>query len=158
MLTILLEPGSKMPLYEQIYQHIKHEIKDGTLPPNTKLPSTRSLSSNLSVSRNTVDLAYSQLVSEGYIESRPKSGYYVCLVAELSNITFKNTPYKKKVVKEKPNYLYDFSPFTIDINNFPYNTWKRLSKEAMSESNHELFLLQQGWYLSPFYMLQHHLE
>lgn len=141
MLTINLEPEKKMPLYEQIYQHIKHEIKEGTLPPNMKLPSTRSLSNNLSVSRNTVDLAYSQLVSEGYIESRPKSGYYVCITADLSNITLKNKPITKIDTKEKAKYLYDFSPFTIDINNFPYHTWKRLSKDAMNESNHELFLL-----------------
>lgn len=141
MLTIILEPGRKIPLYEQIYQHIKHEIKEGKLPPNTKLPSTRSLSDNLSVSRNTVDLAYSQLVSEGYIESRPKSGYYVCLVADLSNIILKNSPITKADKEEKANYLYDFSPFTIDIYNFPYHTWKRLSKEAMSVTNHELFLL-----------------
>jgi GntR family transcriptional regulator/MocR family aminotransferase len=141
MLRILLEPGSKMPLYEQIYQHIKVEIKNGTLPTNTKLPSTRTLSNNLAVSRNTVDLAYSQLLSEGYITSKPKSGYYVCLVADLPNITLKSTPMKNIEPKEKTNYLYDFSPFTIDINNFPFHTWKRLSKEAMSVTNHELFLL-----------------
>lgn len=141
MLRILLEQGSKMPLYEQIYQSIKDEIKNGTLPTNTKLPSTRTLSNNLAVSRNTIDLAYSQLLSEGYITSKPKSGYYVCFVADLPHLKIKTTPTNKIEPKEKTNYLYNFSPFTIDINNFPFHTWKRLSKEAMSVTNHDLFLL-----------------
>lgn len=78
MLTFQLDPHSPAPLYQQIYQAIQQYILDGTLPPSAKLPSTRTLSSNLGVSRNTVDTAYYQLQAEGYIETVPKSGFYVC--------------------------------------------------------------------------------
>ena len=59
------------PLYEQIYRFIKEEIRKGRLGARTKLPSTRHLSENLGVSRSTVQLAYDQLVAEGYVEAKP---------------------------------------------------------------------------------------
>ena len=70
-LTISLETGSDRPLYEQIYNHIKTEILDGGLPFQERLPSTRKLAQYLQVSRSTVDMAYEQLLSEGYIGSLP---------------------------------------------------------------------------------------
>ena len=57
------------PLYEQIYRFIKEEIRKGRLGARTKLPSTRHLSESLGVSRSTVQLAYDQLVAEGYVEA-----------------------------------------------------------------------------------------
>src|SRR5699024_4236366 len=70
-------------LYEQIYEHIKEEIRKGKLLYREKLPSTRSLADYLQVSRSTVELAYEQLLSEGYIESVPYRGYFVARVEEL---------------------------------------------------------------------------
>ena len=141
MLSINLEPRSKIPMYEQIYHYIKSEIKEGKLPCNYKLPSTRNLASHLQVSRNTVDMAYSQLVSEGYIEAVPKSGYYVAMVSELTILSAKQAKIIKPSAKSKKTYRYDFSPFAIDINTFPYNTWRKLSRNCMNEHNNDLFLL-----------------
>lgn len=58
-------------LYEQIYQYIRDEIRRGNLLCQEKLPSTRSLAEYLQVSRSTVELAYDQLVAEGYLEAVP---------------------------------------------------------------------------------------
>jgi len=141
MLTINLNTASAIPLYEQIYIFIRDEIKAGRLCYRNKLPSTRNLAANLGVSRNTVDMAYAQLISEGYIESVPKSGYYISMITELTHI---KTPPKSKqppVTKNNQPFLYDFSPFAIDINSFPYNIWRKLSKNCMNESNNDLFLL-----------------
>lgn len=141
MLTINLDTTSPIPLYDQIYTFIRDEIKAGRLGYRYKLPSTRNMATNLGVSRNTVDMAYAQLVSEGYIESIPKSGYYISMISELTHIT---TPLKSNqppVQKNKTSCLYDFSPFAIDINSFPYNIWRKLSKNCMNESNNDLFLL-----------------
>ena len=77
-LTMELDVQSKTPLYEQIYNYIKRDIQSGKIQSKEKLPSTRSLSVFLQVSRSTVELAYEQLLSEGYIESVPYRGYYVC--------------------------------------------------------------------------------
>lgn len=88
-MIIPLELNSSEPLYEQIYRYLKEEIKTGRLAVNTKLPSTRNLAFHLQVSRNTIDLAYSQLVSEGYVESVPKSGYYVNEIGTLLQLSLK---------------------------------------------------------------------
>lgn len=82
-MTIQLQTNSERCLYEQIYDYIRQEIREGKLLAGEKLPSTRSLSEYLQVARSTVDYAYGQLLSEGYIESKPCRGYFVCPMEEL---------------------------------------------------------------------------
>ncbi|MEM7113930.1 MAG: PLP-dependent aminotransferase family protein [Chloroflexota bacterium] len=72
-----LDRNSDQPLYWQIYQSMQQAILNQQLPPGLRLPSTRDLAEALSVSRNTVVNAIDQLVAEGYLETRPKSGTYV---------------------------------------------------------------------------------
>ncbi len=81
-MTINLQLHGEKCLYEQIYEHIRQEIKEGRLLTGERLPSTRSLAEYLQVARSTVDTAYDQLVSEGYIEAKPYKGYYVCKMEE----------------------------------------------------------------------------
>ena len=76
-LMINLRAEQKVPLYEQIYDYIKDDIKKGRIQSGEKLPSTRALSAHLEVSRSTVELAYEQLLSEGYLEAEPCRGYFV---------------------------------------------------------------------------------
>ena len=64
-MTIRLRTDTKVCLYEQIYEHIKNEIRDGKLLAGERLPSTRSLAEYLQVARSTVDYAYGQLMDEG---------------------------------------------------------------------------------------------
>ncbi|MCH5337321.1 MAG: PLP-dependent aminotransferase family protein [Acetatifactor sp.] len=85
-MTIRLRTGDKTCLYEQIYEHIKNEIREGKLLAGERLPSTRFLAEYLQVARSTVDYAYSQLLAEGYIESRPYRGYFVCPIEELMGL------------------------------------------------------------------------
>ena len=86
MLIVALDASRKEPLYEQIYNSIKEEIVTGALPFGARLPSARRLAKHLDVSRNTVDTAYAQLCAEGYIESKPKRGFFVCQVEELAEL------------------------------------------------------------------------
>ena len=79
---IQLNPESDKCLYEQIYEFVRDEIRAGNLLQNEKLPSSRYLAEYLQVSRTTVDMAYGQLVSEGYLEARPQKGYFVCAIEE----------------------------------------------------------------------------
>ena len=55
-LAISLDPEAREPLYEQIYSYMKHEIQKGQLRAGERLPSSRSLSASLEVSRSTVEL------------------------------------------------------------------------------------------------------
>ena len=66
-LMIPLSSQDPRPLYEQIYQYIKGEIRNGGLKPMKKLPSSRELAKSLRVSRSTTQSAYEQLVAEGYV-------------------------------------------------------------------------------------------
>ena len=127
-------------LYVQIYEYIKSEIRGGRLLSGEKLPSTRILAGNLQVSRSTVDLAYEQLVSEGYLESRPGSGYYVGQVEELYGFsTMLQEPARIQPIKEQ--YVVDFSTGAIDMDVFPFGTWRKLNKAVLAEDNGSLFAL-----------------
>jgi GntR family transcriptional regulator/MocR family aminotransferase len=76
----LLQPDSKAPLYQALYNHMRAAILSGELAAGMKLPSTRALAEELKISRNTVLNAYRQLLAEGYLESKEGSGTFVAYV------------------------------------------------------------------------------
>ena len=147
-LTINLKSGDKTPLYEQLYEYIRGEIRDGHIASGEKLPSTRALSRHLEVSRSTVELAYEQLLSEGYIEARPYRGYYVAQIDGLYQIKQQSTDEKKNYPESRALYRYDFTPNGVDLKSFPHNTWRKLSRECLVDDRAELFRLgcPQGEY------------
>ena len=140
-LTINLKPGSKIPLYEQIYEYIRAEIREGNIVSGEKLPSTRSLSRYLEVSRSTVELAYEQLLSEGYIEARPYRGFFVAQVEGLYQLSRQSRNEKHVSHKSEKQFRYDFTPNGVDLKSFPYNTWRKLSRECLMDDKAELFRL-----------------
>ncbi|MGH6619616.1 MAG: GntR family transcriptional regulator, partial [Alphaproteobacteria bacterium] len=75
--TISLDRAGEEALYRQLYFAIRDAILQGRLRPGTRLPSTRSLAADLDVSRNTVVIAFDQLLAEGYVEGRTGAGTYV---------------------------------------------------------------------------------
>ncbi len=74
---ITLNQRSKTPLYEQLYEQFRDGILEGVYPTASRLPSIRALAESLHCSRNTVEAAYRLLAQEGFIESRPGSGFVV---------------------------------------------------------------------------------
>lgn len=76
-ITIALDRASHMGLQDQLRQRLVEAIYTGALPPGRKMPSSRALAAHLGVSRNTVVLAYSDLVADGYIDARSRSGNFV---------------------------------------------------------------------------------
>ena len=135
-----LKSHSRIPLYEQIYSYIKADIQKGRIAYGEKLPSTRALSKHLEVSRSTVELAYEQLLSEGYIESKPYKGFFVAQTEELYR--FEREQLRPAAVKkEEKRYRYDFSPNGVDLRSFPYNVWRKLSKDILIDDRTELFRL-----------------
>lgn len=140
-LTINLNIRSQTPLYEQIYAYIKEDIQDGKIACREKLPSTRALSRHLEVSRSTVELAYEQLLSEGYIEAIPCKGFYVAQIEELYRLPGLQDKQEEPEETEKYKYRYDFTPNGVDLNSFPYAVWRKLSKEVLSDDRTELFRL-----------------
>lgn len=159
-IMIDLQGGAKAPLYEKIYEYIKNEIVDGKISRGEKLPSTRLLANNLSVSRSTVELAYDQLLAEGYIEAEPYRGYFVCDIEALYQLEQRNhiqeklqagqswqpgwkTEIKHGAGSSKQKEI-DFSPYTIDTQNFPYNVWRKLHKNVLLDDREEILLSGDG--------------
>ncbi|CAM5721201.1 GntR family transcriptional regulator OS=Lysinibacillus sphaericus OX=1421 GN=LS41612_21505 PE=3 SV=1 [Lysinibacillus sphaericus] len=71
-------PLSEISLkYAQIYENIKHAILSKKLLAHEQLPSKRMLATTLHVSVHTIKEAYEQLLAEGYIYSKERSGYYI---------------------------------------------------------------------------------
>lgn len=74
---IEIDRSSREPLYRQVRRAIEHGIAVGTFDVHQRLPSSRELAAELGVSRNTINLAYQELVAEGYVESKERSGLFV---------------------------------------------------------------------------------
>ena len=142
-MTFQLHPEGSGCLYEQIYEHIRKEIKEGKLLAGERLPSTRALAEYLQVARSTVDYAYGQLLSEGYIESRPCKGYYACALEEMpwteepGEETGAQT--QSGVVPLSGEGVIDFSPYDIDMTGFPFSVWKKITKHILTCANSDLF-------------------
>lgn len=76
-LTPELNDRSQIPLYQQLFGYIRDSILRKDIFPGEKLPSLRALGKTLNLSVTTIELAYSQLLVEGYIYSKPQSGYFI---------------------------------------------------------------------------------
>src|SRR6266536_2293371 len=74
---IRLDATLPVPLYKPLYERLRSAILTGQLERGARLPSTRTLASELGVARMTTALAYQQLVLEGYLESRVGQGTVV---------------------------------------------------------------------------------
>src|SRR5690625_3898501 len=135
------------PLYTQLYEYIKGNIKTGRISSGARLPSIRNLSSHLSISKNTVDSAYQQLI-EGYIESRPKSGLFVIKYEEQFLFPQSHSPQRygdyEKFERVKLDYKYDFRQGKVDQDSFPSATWRKLTNQVLNEKDIFSYGDQQG--------------
>ena len=82
MLDYNLEQRGDASLYEYVYQQIRDDIVAGRIAAGEHLPSKRAFASHLGISVITIENAYSQLLAEGYICSKPRRGYYACELPE----------------------------------------------------------------------------
>lgn len=148
---LLLDHTSSVPLHRQIYQWVRRAILDGQLQPGQKLPSTRTLASELGISRNTASTAYEQLQAEGYIERTIGSGTNVahffpeapsshCVVSHATPSSISPldlSPFGRVVVEQMkniPRFNISFrssEPPTFclgmpALDQFPYDLWAQL--------------------------------
>ncbi len=129
--VINLEEKSKIPKYIQLYEHIKNEIHEGTLKEGTKLPSIRMVSEALKISKSTVENAYNQLIVEGYIESKYKSGYYVINIDIYDYNQFaKGSSPSIKLNKPKKTIQIQSSDEQEEAT-FNFNDWKKMVNKVL---------------------------
>jgi Transcriptional regulators containing a DNA-binding HTH domain and an aminotransferase domain (MocR family) and their eukaryotic orthologs len=137
--------GSNIPIYLQLYQYIKSSVLDGSILPSEKLPSLRSLSKSLSLSLTTVELAYSQLLVEGYIYSKPQSGYFVNQIsAGMGSVRKDSSPDLQE--NPTPSHEYLLSDYEkngyCDPSCFDFIKWKKCINQVLTEYSH--LLLREG--------------
>ncbi len=133
---------------------LSKDIRKGVLASGEKLPSKRRLANNLNISVNTVDTAYQMLVAEGYVASKPKSGYTVLKIDRLQQNIGDNFTSFEEQQKARQNLnaatnlhslqntdesnnnciSYNFSTSSTDTSLFGFKTWQRVQREVYSES------------------------
>ena len=140
-----IDRHDREPIQSQIARQLRALVLSGRLKPQTKLPSTRALSEELSVARATVVEAYEQLLSEGYLETRSGSGTRVAAELPESLLTSSAT---KPVTASGPQLTVKREPARpfrsglVDWENFPHDAWGRL--------------LGRFWRNPPVTLLEHH--
>ena len=139
-LTIPIDLSSKLHIYQQIYEYIRSEILEGRLIQGERLPSSRALATYLQISRSTVNLAYEQLMAEGYLESFRGKGYFVAKIETVLHLEKEKKQAFQEEMRES-KYKYHFTPNGIDMSEFPYQTWRRITKEVLNSDRKELFAL-----------------
>ena len=148
------------PLYEYLYHCLKADILNGRIPAGTKLPSKRELAADNQISVRTVMNAYDQLLTEGYITSEEKRGYFAAKLEtapERSSISACSVSAPERTAdrnfaSEDPEPLYkedtwyaDFTSNNTIYEKFPFSLWRKTMREVLSE--YDLELVQRALFL-----------
>lgn len=88
-MLIALDYRDKRPLYEQVKEKLTNLIAAGALPEDEKLPSVRALAVELAINPNTVQRAYRELESEGFIYTVQGRGNFVSKSSMWQNSKYK---------------------------------------------------------------------
>lgn len=127
-----LSPQGNEPLYRQLYERVRGAIAASTLGPGDRVPSARALAKELGVARGTVELAYSLLVSEGYLLARGQAGTVVnpelqpILPPAVPPTDTPQPPGLEQDVLWRPSHLLPFQMGVPALDAFPRKTWARL--------------------------------
>ena len=142
------------PLYEYLYHCLKEDILSGRIPAGTKLPSKRELASDNQISVRTVMNAYDQLLTEGYITSEEKRGYFAAELETTPEQTsfsmhssFAQVPEEERDPEDseplykEDNWYADFTSNNTIYEKFPFSLWRKTIREVLSEYDLELSLI-----------------
>ncbi len=135
-------------LYLDLYEKLKKQIIEGQYQSNDRFPSKRQLSEHLSLSNTTIEHAYQLLLDEGFIYSKPRSGYYVSDIESLPVLLNPYVTISNEQIDgidlnvEHNDYDYSFNLSEIDAEHFPSHLFRKYAKEVFED--HNLDFLQRG--------------
>lgn len=129
MLTYNLEERGSVPLYEYLYRRIREDILSGALESGTRLPSNRGLAAHLQISVITVENAYAQLEAEGYLQTRPRQGFYVARIDRPPAPPAVPAPLPPEAAPQE--WRLDLRRTQVD--RFPASVWAKLTRQVLSE-------------------------
>lgn len=142
--VIALDRRDSQPLHRQIYDAYRTAILDGLLRPGQRIPSTRILASEIGVSRFPVLNAYSQLLAEGYLESRVGAGTVVSVSLPEQQLPEPVRPRhaasdpETRPIARRHSHLHPLGPMPwlhpwgafrvgqVALDQFPQKTWSAL--------------------------------
>lgn len=144
MIFSTLKINKNMSIYKQICDHIIDSLQKGIIKKGYKLPSTRELSEILSISRNSVILAYDELKSRGIIESVKGKGSFISVEWQNNNVDFfvkwsdkinyyGKTLYCEDIIKKEPVYkkgMISFKSISPDDSLFNLEDFKKALYDA----------------------------
>ncbi len=167
---LVLDHVLSTPLYRQLHERVRSAILLGQLTAGTRLPSTRALARELGVARNTVLLAYGQLLAEGYLESKVGYGTVVASTlpetllhlpgaalhppapaheqvrhAPLSHrgMSFAHAPYiPRQLLTAEGQPLMAFRAGIPALDAFPHKLWAQIVARRVRHSLPHLFVYQ----------------
>lgn len=140
MLTYSLENTGSDKLYEYLYKLIKDDIIHKRINAGEKLPSKREFAKNLGVSIITVETAYSQLISEGYIYSVDRKGFFAAKIDERFLEDSPGSDAVDDIKEEQQEFYADFVKNTVPVENFPFSTWMKLLREITADTDSKMLL------------------
>ena len=145
MLDYNLEQRGDASLYEYVYQQIRDDIVAGRIAAGEHLPSKRAFASHLGISVITIENAYSQLLAEGYICSKPRRGYYACELPEAPALASAETELDRDSTTsglnahdagEQPEQFASLSPSALEA----ARLWQSALRATLtSEDEREIF-------------------
>lgn len=140
MLTYSLENTGSDKLYEHLYKLIKDDIIHKRISAGEKLPSKREFAKNLGVSIITVETAYSQLMSEGYIYSVDRKGFFAAKIDDRFLEDNPGSGIVDDIMEEQQEFYADFVKNTVPVENFPFSTWMKLLREITADTDSKMLL------------------
>ena len=146
MLTYSLDGRNGESLYSYLYKCIRNDILTGVLKPGSRLPSKRSFADHLGVSVVTIENAYSQLQSEGFLYSVPKRGFYVSYIQTTRPKLNSDQNQCSQSFYSPPSYTpptesnirINLFSNRIAAENFPFSIWAKLMRETLSQNQNAL--------------------
>lgn len=140
-----LNRNSPEPFYQQVYEQIASSIESGLYSAGKRLPSIRECARELGVSNSTIELAYQQLVAEGYISARRGSGHVVNMHKATPGFSpARSEEYRAALAQleadnrdTSPEPRYDFAYDSIDAETFPFVSWARICREVYFSAGSE---------------------
>lgn len=129
---IRLDENLGVPMYRQLYESIRQGICSGNISVGEKLPSIRRMSDELGVSRTTVEQAYQQLCVEGYLSSRPQSGYFVEATVMRE---FTPAPENDCEKEQSLGIRYDFGSRYVESRSSDIERWRKYVRSVLSRED-----------------------
>ena len=153
--SIVLERSGSQPLSTQIYRQLKELVLDGSLSPGDRLPSTRTMATELGVARATIVETFERLVAEGLLESRVGAGTHVsqALTARVAPVdepldihSVASVKLTKAIAMARhfgTRLIHKHRPFTTGMpafDAFPMAQWLRLSSKHWRNSRNQMLI------------------